>query len=67
MLAFLRTGITDAGSEDTNCVIKTVTRDAYGFRDPENQRLRTRCAATRKSRGHPGPARLRRDRITNRI
>ncbi|WP_255500012.1 transposase [Micromonospora sp. Llam0] len=56
ILAFLHTGITNAGSEGTNRVIKTVARDAYGFRNPINQRLRTRCATTRKSRGHLNPA-----------
>jgi transposase len=55
ILAFLHTGITNAGSEGTNRVIKTVARDAYGFRNPVNQRLRTRCATTRKSRGHLNP------------
>ncbi|SDL76896.1 Transposase [Nonomuraea jiangxiensis] len=60
ILAFLRTGITNSGSEGTNRVIKTVARDAYGFRNPENQRLRTRCATTRRSRGHLNPAKLRR-------
>jgi transposase len=55
ILAFLRTGITNAGSEGTNRVIKTVARDAYGFRNPINQRLRTRCATTRKNRGHLNP------------
>lgn len=55
ILAFLRTGITNAGSEGTNRVIKTVARDAYGFRNPVNQRLRTRCATTRKTRGHLDP------------
>jgi transposase len=55
ILAFLHTGITNAGSEGTNRVIKTVARDAYGFRNPHNQRLRTRCATTRKSRGHLDP------------
>ncbi|WP_285704661.1 transposase [Microtetraspora sp. NBRC 16547] len=49
--AFIRTGITNAGPEGTNRVIKTIGRDAYGFRNPENQRLRTRCATARKSRG----------------
>ena len=54
--AFLATGITNAGSEGTNRVIKTVARDAYGFRNPENQRLRTRTATTRRHRGHLNPA-----------
>jgi transposase len=56
ILAFLHTGITNAGSEGTNRVIKTVARDAYGFRNPENQRLRTRAATTRRHRGHLNPA-----------
>ncbi|MFF8430412.1 transposase [Streptomyces sp. NPDC016566] len=51
ILAFLHTGITNAGSEGTNRVIKTIARDAYGFRNPGNQRLRTRCATTRRARG----------------
>ncbi|MFD0823546.1 ISL3 family transposase, partial [Micromonospora zhanjiangensis] len=55
ILAFIRTGITNAGSEGTNRVIKTVARDAYGFRNPINQRLRTRCATTRRTRGHLNP------------
>jgi transposase len=37
ILAFVRTGITNTGSEGTNWAIKTVGRDAYGFRDPVNQ------------------------------
>lgn len=56
ILAFIHTGITNAGSEGTNRVIKTLARDAYGFRNPENQRLRTRCATTRRSRGCLNPA-----------
>jgi transposase len=52
ILTFLHTGITNAGSEGTNRVIKTLARDAYGFRNPVNQRLRTRTATTRKARGH---------------
>ncbi|MEV0169333.1 ISL3 family transposase [Nonomuraea fuscirosea] len=56
ILAFLRTGITNAGSEGTNRVIKTTARDAYGFRNPENQRLRTRCTTTRRGRGCLNPA-----------
>lgn len=55
ILAFLHTGITNAGSEGTNRVIKTIARDAYGFRNPVNQRLRTRCATTRKGRGYLNP------------
>lgn len=55
ILTFIQTGITNAGSEGTNRVIKTVARDAYGFRNPANQRLRTRCATTRRTRGHLNP------------
>jgi len=33
-------------------------RDAYGFRDPSNQRLRTRTATTRKARGHLDPVKF---------
>jgi transposase len=60
ILAFIRTGVTNAGSEGTNRVIKTVARNAYGFRNPTNQRLRTRCATTRRARGHLNPRQLRR-------
>ena len=35
---------------------QTVARDAYGFRNPENQRIRTRTATTRRHRGHLNPA-----------
>ncbi|WUX03447.1 transposase (plasmid) [Streptomyces sp. NBC_01450] len=52
ILAFLHTGTTNAGSDGTNRVIKTIAGDAYGFRNPGNQRLRTRCATTRRARGH---------------
>lgn len=34
ILAFLHTGITNAGSEGTNRVIKTIARDAYGSATP---------------------------------
>jgi transposase len=56
ILAFLHTGITNAGSEGTNRVIKTIARDAYGFRNPVNQRLRTRTATTRKPAATSTPA-----------
>lgn len=55
ILAFIHTGITNAGSKGTNRVIKTVARDAYGFRNPVNQRLRTHCATTRRARRHLDP------------
>nr|WP_223874557.1 transposase [Salinispora fenicalii] len=56
ILALLRTDITNAGAEGTNRVIKPVARNAYRFRNPENQRLRTRTATTRRHRGHLNPA-----------
>jgi transposase len=54
--AFLHTGITNAASEGTNRVVKLTARCAYGFRNPENQRLRTRCVTTRRARGCLNPA-----------
>ena len=49
--AFLHTKITNAASEGYNRVVKLDARNAYGYRNPENQRLRTRCATTRRARG----------------
>jgi transposase len=46
--AFLRTGITNAKSEGINRAVKLAARNTYGFRNPENQRLRTR-SVTNKS------------------
>lgn len=54
--AFLHTGITNAASEGYNRVVKLDARNAYGYRNPENQRLRTRCATTRRARGCLNPA-----------
>jgi transposase len=52
ILAAITTGVTNAGSEGTNRVIKTDARCAFGRRDPANQRLRARAATTRRARGH---------------
>ena len=52
ILAAITTGVTNAGSEGTNRVIKTDARCAFGYRNPANQRLRARCATTRRARGH---------------
>jgi len=41
--AFIHIGITNAASEGINRVVKLEARRAYGFRNPVNQRLRTRC------------------------
>jgi hypothetical protein len=48
--AFLRAGITNAAGEGINRVIKLEARNAYGFRNPVNQRLRSRCASIRAAR-----------------
>jgi transposase len=52
--AFITTKITNAASEGVNRVAKLTARNAYGFRNPANQRLRVRCTTTRRSRGHLG-------------
>jgi transposase len=57
--AFLATGITNAASEGINRVVKLAARAAYGFRNPANQRLRTRCVTTRRARGCLNPAQTR--------
>ena len=49
--AFLETKITNAKSEGFNRVVKLDARNAFGYRNPANQRLRTRCATTRRARG----------------
>jgi hypothetical protein len=48
-LVAILTGVTNSGSEGTNRVIKTDARCAHGYRNPVNQRLRTRCATTRRA------------------
>ncbi len=53
---FLHTTITNAASEGYNRVVKLDARNAYGYRNPTNQRLRTRCATTRRARGCLNPA-----------
>jgi len=54
--AFLHTQITNAASEGVNRVVKLIARNAYGFRNTDNQRLRVRAATTRRTRGHLKPA-----------
>ena len=51
---------TNAKSEGINRVAKLTARNAYGFRNPANQRLRVRCATTRRGRGHLGTRRTNR-------
>jgi transposase len=52
ILPAITTGVTNAGSEGTNRVIKTDARCAFGYRNPANQRLRARATTTRRARGH---------------
>jgi len=52
---FIHTGITNDKSEGVNRVAKLVARNAFGFRNPANQRLRVRCVTTRRARSHLGP------------
>jgi transposase len=55
---YIKTGITNAASEGNNRVIKLEARKAYGFRNRANQRLRSLCATTRRSRGVLTPHQL---------
>jgi hypothetical protein len=41
--AYILSGITNAASEGVNRLIKLEARNAFGFRNPTNQRLRSRC------------------------
>ncbi|MEY9842752.1 transposase, partial [Streptacidiphilus sp. EB103A] len=56
--AFIATGHSNAKSEGINRMIKLTARAAHGFRNPTNQRLRTRCVTTRRARGHPRTTQL---------
>jgi transposase len=54
--AFILTGVTNAASEGVNRLIKLEARNAFGFRNPVSQRLRSRCASVRAAwrRAKPG-------------
>lgn len=52
---YLTTGIINAASEGNNRLIKLEARNAFGFRNRENQHLRSRCATTRRSRREAHP------------
>ncbi|MEV3927270.1 ISL3 family transposase [Actinomadura coerulea] len=54
--AYVLTGITNAASEGNNRLIKLEARTAFGFRNRENQRLRSRCATTRRARREARPS-----------
>ncbi|MFE0349004.1 transposase [Streptomyces griseoluteus] len=62
--AYVTTGITNAASEGNNRVVKLEARQAYGFRNRANQRLRSRCATTRRARGCLTPHQVGQPRIT---
>lgn len=49
MLAFLRTAITNAGTEGTNRLVKQVLRGACGFRNTQHYRDRVRLHCARKA------------------
>jgi hypothetical protein len=54
--AFLHTGVTNAASEGINRLIKLGARNAHGFRNTTNKRLRSRCATSRKASRQTQPA-----------
>ena len=53
MILAITTGLTNARSEGYNRIVKHVGRIAFGFRNPDNQRRRVRCACTRQTRQAP--------------
>jgi transposase len=61
IVAAVLTGVTNARSESLNRIAKLEARQAYGFRNPANQRRRVRIACTR-GRGRPRRAAIRRSR-----
>ena len=50
VLGFLETGITNAGTEGVNRLIKDTSRAAFGFRNLDHQRRRVRFHCTRRQR-----------------
>src|SRR6478672_9533463 len=57
ILAFLRTGVTNAGTEATNRQVKDAARVAFGFRNLDHQRRRVRFHCTRRQRTASASAR----------
>lgn len=53
VLGFLETGITNAGTEGVNRLIKDTTRAAFGFRNLDHQRRRVRFHCTRQRKTSP--------------
>ncbi|MFJ3143651.1 transposase [Streptomyces halstedii] len=60
---YLTTGITNDASEGDNRLIKLEARNAFGFRNRANQRLRSRRATTRRSRREAHAQQIRRPPI----
>ncbi|MEV0348352.1 transposase [Nonomuraea sp. NPDC050680] len=58
ILAFIRTGITNAGAEGTNRVVKAIARDVYGFRNPETQRYALAAQPPEKAADTSTPLKL---------
>jgi len=56
IMAAVLTGVTNATSESLNRLAKLEARQAYGFRNPLNQRRRVRIACTRGYRRRSRPA-----------
>jgi transposase len=50
MVLAITTGLSNARSEGYNRIVKHVGLNAFGFRNPTNQRRRVRWACTRQSR-----------------
>ncbi|MFB7465159.1 transposase [Streptomyces sp. NPDC056224] len=54
---YLTIGVTNAASEGNKRLVKLEARNEFGFRNRQNQRLRSRCATTRRSRRELHPSR----------
>ena len=52
---YVITGITNAASEGNNRLVKLEARNAFGFRNRDHQRLRSRCATTRRNHREAKP------------
>ncbi|WP_434481866.1 transposase [Streptomyces sp. NBC_01340] len=55
MGVYYLSGPSNAVSEGNNRLSKLEARNAFGFRNRKNQRLRSRCATTRRSRREAHP------------
>jgi len=66
IVAAVLTGVTNARSESLNRIAKLEARQAYGFRNPANQRRRVRTACTRGRIRPPARAKRRSHQVTGR-